>query len=121
MVTEVTEANLRVSLAHGVEETVRCEEASDVLSQMLQEETDEGKLLREINGAVPQLTELFVPGQYVRGTYVLDKEEQIEFSLKLSQFYNTVTLSKLSEGSLVAGCVRTLEDHGYTVSFGIKV
>ena len=123
MVTEVTETHLRVSLPHAVEETVEALEASDVLNALLREDSDgtDDRFLRELHGNPPPLTELYAPGQFVHGTYIEKADSDCQFSLRLAHFYDGILLSKLPEGSLVAGCVRTIEDHGYTISFGAKV
>ena len=123
MVTEVTETHLRVSLPHAVEETVEALEASDVLNVLLSEDGDgtDDRFLRELHGKPPPLTELFAPGQFVHGTYIENTNSDCQFSLRLQHFYRGTILSKLPEGSLVAGCVRTIEDHGFTISFGTKV
>lgn len=119
MVTEVYERHLRVALPLGVEEMVSTEDASDVLSMMLRAD-NEGRRLKQLHGDPHPLTDLFVPGQYVQGSY-LESDEGCRLSLKLSQFYNRMPAVGVREGSRLMGCVRTIEDHGYSLYLGIKV
>lgn len=122
MITEVTDQQLRISLPHGIEASVSPSETSDVLFSWIHEPKSRiGKLLTRLYGSVPPLTDLFAPGQYVYGTYFLNDQQELEFSLRLNKFYDIVSLSKLPVGSRITGSVRSCEDHGYTISLGIKV
>eukprot|EP00210_Caulerpa_lentillifera_P002539 g2436.t1 len=121
MVVEVTSTQLLLSLPHGEEATVEINEASDVINEVLNADSSQSQMLKKLIGDTHDLTEIFIPGQYVHGTFVPDQDNDgVKLSLKLSHFYERVMLSKLAEGSFVCGCIRTIEDHGFAVTFGQK-
>ena len=79
----------------------------------------------------PALTELFQAGQLVRGT-ILSLENQpragasnsksgkktINISLTVSKLNSALTIDSIQSGTPTTACVTSVEDHGYTVSFG---
>jgi rRNA biogenesis protein RRP5 len=93
------------------------------------------------DGAIPDLTQLFSVGQYVRACVIhLSGGEDtpagaangagrdgkkgrkvVECSLRLKKVVGGGGAGLLVEGQVVGACVRSVEDHGYTLSFGIKV
>lgn len=122
MVVEVTSNQLLLSLPNGEEATVEFSEASDVISEIMNSDSRESHTLKTLIGEINDLTEIFIPGQYVRGTFLSNPAtDGVKISLKLSHFYESVMLSKLPEGTFLSGCIRTIEDHGFTLTFGIKV
>ena len=79
----------------------------------------------------PALTELFQAGQLVRGT-ILSLETQpkagasdsksgkktINISLTVSKLNSALTTESIQCGTPTTACVISVEDHGYTVTFG---
>jgi len=87
--------------------------------------------LKEKSQRPPALTELFQAGQLVRGT-ILSLENQpkagasnsksgrktINISLTVSKLNSALTIETIQSGTPTTACVTSMEDHGYTVSFG---
>ena len=87
--------------------------------------------LKEKSQRPPALTELFQADQLVRGT-ILSLENQpkagasnsksgkktINISLTASQLNSALTIESIQSGTPTTACVTSVEDHGYTVSFG---
>lgn len=124
-------------------------QASDVLSLMLKAQAAAANggaprkkgaaLLEAAKGYIPPLTDLFVVGQFVRCVVVeassdaqnvaaaAYKEEggsarvRIYLSLLLKEVQGGLGAEALVEGTALGAVVRSVEDHGYTLSFGIKV
>jgi len=119
MVTEVSNGGLRVSLAHGVEAAVSPEDTSDLMGHMIRD-SEEGRTLKEINRGMPSMTDIFTPGQFVRGTWSVENDEHCKFSLSPELFYDKISASSMTTGSVVVGAIRSVEDHGYALSFGSK-
>eukprot|EP00741_Cyanophora_paradoxa_P002551 tig00000605_g2475.t1 len=72
---------------------------------------------------VPKLADLLYPGQIVRCVVTgLSKEgtsRRVELSMRPGLVNAGLSLSSLHENMGVYGCVKTVEDHGYTISFGV--
>lgn len=49
------------------------------------------------------------------------KSRQLELSLLLKHVCNGLSADGVCEGAALPACVKTVEDHGYTLAFGIKV
>ncbi|KAG2446158.1 hypothetical protein HXX76_000753 [Chlamydomonas incerta] len=141
MVLEVTPRGLVISLPHGLRGHVAPSRASDVLAAMLKAPaggvaaaatTPAAKkaaaLVAAAGGAAPPLTDLFAVGQFVRCVVVDGPEgaaegrsaKHVELSLLLRDVQGQLGPGGLVEGAAVGACVRSMEDHGYTLSFGIK-
>ncbi|EFJ44854.1 rRNA processing protein Rrp5/programmed cell death protein 11 [Volvox carteri f. nagariensis] len=146
MVLEVTPRGLVVSLAHGLRGYVAPNQASDVLALMLKAQKtaaaaaagDRGDvarkkgaaLLEAAGGVVPPLTDLFVVGQFVRGVVMEAptgedtgggrSAKHVALSLLLRDVQGGLGSEAVAEGLALGAVVRSVEDHGYTLSFGIK-
>ncbi|GFR41334.1 hypothetical protein Agub_g2019, partial [Astrephomene gubernaculifera] len=148
MVLEVTPRGLVVSLPNGLRGFVAPNKASDVLALMLKAQAGTASnktaasMLEAAGGAVPPLTDLFVVGQFVRCVVVEgsggQQEQQpaktgaeggsgggrsskhVALSLLLREVQGGLGSGALAEGQALGACVRSVEDHGYTLSFGIK-
>ncbi len=117
-------------------------QASDVLAVMLKGGSNKkaAALTEAAGGTVPPLTDLFAVGQYVRcvvaelreGGKQQDQQQgggggaarssrHVCLSLLLKDVQGALGAEGLADGMVVGACVRSVEDHGYTLSFGIKV
>lgn len=118
-------------------------QASDVLALMLKGGSNKkaAALIEAAGGAVPPLTDLFAVGQYVRcvvaelreggkqqqeqqqggGGGAARSSRHVCLSLLLKDVQGALGAEGLADGVVVGACVRSVEDHGYTLSFGIKV
>lgn len=102
-----------------------CAQASDVLAKA-----------RAESEPLPKLTDLFSTGQLVRGT-ITSLEQQsraqtigskaakgtkksVHLSLAVSKVNSGLSAETLQEGLALAACVTSIEDHGYSLSFGVK-
>jgi len=111
------------------------------MHQLLDAKSKSGALLRAALGpaGVPSVTQLFAPGQFVRAVVTAvhggeDEEEEegggkagkkrarrgVELSLLLKALASGLAADGLQEGMALPACVKTVEDHGYTLVFGIK-
>ncbi|GMJ14782.1 Ribosomal RNA Processing 5 [Hibiscus trionum] len=116
VVAEVNEKDLVISLPGGLRGLVR---AGDVLDSALSNEVEsnEGDFLKNI----------FYPGQLVSCIVlqlVDDKKEtgkrKIWLSLRLSLLHKGFTLDVVQEGMVLTGYVKSIEDHGYILHFGLS-
>ncbi|KAK3250540.1 hypothetical protein CYMTET_40083 [Cymbomonas tetramitiformis] len=143
-VLEVNERDLAISLPHGLRGYVTPDEASDVLAEMIaaspDSESDEesepppkaGRKVaagaaRKLGSAPPSLSELFRPNQIVRCTVIGlstkgkpgKERKRIDLSLRLSTLLKGTEFASFKEGLAMPACVRSVEDHGYVLSFGV--
>ena len=112
---------------------------------MLDDSSKSGAALRRDlpEGTAPALTALFSVGQYVRCCVIslpTDTEQQqgqqqgegqqggsgrkskvAGLSLRLKKVVGGAGVEALQKGQVVPVCVKTVEDHGYTCTFGMKV
>ncbi|KAL0900332.1 hypothetical protein Bca101_084293 [Brassica carinata] len=114
VVTEVNQKDIVISLPGGLRGLVRASEALDFTDFGTEE--DENELLRDI----------FSVGQLVP-CYVLqlddDKKEagkrKIWLSLRLSLLHKGFSLDSFQSGMVVTANVKSVEDHGYILHFGL--
>ena len=89
--------------------------------------------LKSKSQKLPALVDLFHVGQLVRGIIIaLDQQRKagasnsksgkktISLSLQVSKVNSAMTPESLQQHIPVPACVMSVEDHGYTLSFGIK-
>lgn len=91
-------------------------------------------LLAAAGGSLPPLTALFHVGQFVR-CVVLEpaaaeqqgaaaapggRRRMPELSLQLKRLHAGMAADAVAEGVALGACVRSVEDHGYTLGFGIR-
>ncbi|KAL4342371.1 hypothetical protein GQ457_08G016920 [Hibiscus cannabinus] len=116
VVAEVNVKDLVISLPGGLRGLVR---ASDALDSALSNEVEsnEGDFLKN----------LFYPGQLVSCIVLQlddDKKEtgkrKIWLSLRLSLLHKGFTLDAVQEGMVLTGYVKSIEDHGYILHFGLS-
>ncbi|GLI68751.1 hypothetical protein VaNZ11_013243 [Volvox africanus] len=97
-------------------------------------------ILEAVGGAVPALTDLFAVGQFVRCVVAeapppppppppsadnaergkARRNKHVALSLLLRDVQGGMGSEALMEGLVLGAVVRSVEDHGYTLSFGIK-
>ncbi|KAL0817225.1 rRNA biogenesis protein RRP5 isoform X1 [Brassica napus] len=114
VVTEVNQKDIVISLPGGLRGLVRASEALDFTD--FGTEDDENELLRDI----------FSVGQLVP-CFVLqlddDKKEagkrKIWLSLRLSLLHKGFSLDSFQSGMVVTASVKSVEDHGYILHFGL--
>ncbi|WZY95790.1 rRNA biogenesis protein RRP5 [Brassica napus] len=114
VVTEVNQKDIVISLPGGLRGLVRASEALDFTD--FGTEDDENELLRDI----------FSVGQLVP-CFVLqlddDKKEagkrKIWLSLRLSLLHKGFSLDSFQPGMVVTASVKSVEDHGYILHFGL--
>ncbi|XWS56135.1 hypothetical protein CRYUN_Cryun09bG0060500 [Craigia yunnanensis] len=116
VVAEVNEKDLVISLPGGLRGLVR---AADALDSVLNNEVEnnEGNFLKNI----------FYTGQLVSCIVLQlddDKKEtgkrKIWLSLCLSLLHKGFTLDAVQEGMVLTGYVKSIEDHGYILHFGLS-
>lgn len=114
-------------------------QASDLIAEKLEKLKSGGKDAARQATGLPSLSDLFHVGQLVRGV-VLELEQGtskadastdgkeghsrrkgITLSLLVSRLNAGVAHDALVSGVPIAASVRSVEDHGYTLTFGIKV
>lgn len=135
---------------------VDCNQASDVLHHLLDPTSKKGAALRQTlpGGVVPDLTQLFAVGQFVRccvtdlrsggaddatdaqqdqqpqqtkkgqagkGGKPRKKGKHVELTLRLRSVCGGVGPDAIKPGQVLPACIRSVEDHGYIITFGIKV
>ncbi|GMH36053.1 hypothetical protein BSKO_03921 [Bryopsis sp. KO-2023] len=133
MVVDIGPSHLKISLPNGLEGRVHASEASDVHAeayQTLDAEADEHHRGHRYPSNLPPLAALFFVGQFVRCTVTADWEPiedsvnleprmPVALSLVVSKLHEGLLSKSLREGMLIGGCIRSVEDHGYTVALGL--
>ncbi|KAJ9541321.1 hypothetical protein OSB04_027827, partial [Centaurea solstitialis] len=116
IITEVNEKDLVVSLPGGLRGLVRVSEAIDPLLHDEVKGDSEGDLLSAI----------YTVGQLVSCIVLQlddDKKEKgkrkIWLSLRLALLHSSFTLDTLQEGMVINAYVKSIEDHGYMLHFGV--
>lgn len=117
VVSEVNEKDLVVSLPGGLRGLVRAADAFDPVLNTEDNVENEENLLPTI----------FHTGQLVACVVLHlddDKKEsgkrKIWLSLRLSMLHTGFTLDSVQEGMVLAGYVKSVEDHGYILHFGLS-
>ncbi len=138
---------LIISLPHGLRGHVAFKDASDVLATQEGPKSTNSKGNK--NQATPgqaELSELFHVGQLIRccvsrlrdGTSAADaaaasttpgkkgaktptnNRKRVDLTLHVSKVNSGLGADSVREGAALPACVKSVEDHGYLVSFGIK-
>ncbi|KAL4578244.1 hypothetical protein LXL04_014364 [Taraxacum kok-saghyz] len=118
VISEVNEKDLEVSLPGGLRGLVRASEAIDPLLHDGMEGDTEDEVLSAI----------FTVGQLVSCIVLKlddDKKEKekgkhkIWLSMRLSLLHSSFTLDTIQEGMVVSAYVKSIEDHGYMLHFGV--
>ncbi|XP_021893902.1 rRNA biogenesis protein RRP5 isoform X2 [Carica papaya] len=115
VVAEVNEKDLVISLPGGLRGLVRvCDAFDPVLDNGIKD--GEGSLLPAV----------FSPGQLVSCVVLQldgDKKESVKrkiwLSLRLSLLHKGLTLDAVQEGMVLTAYVKSIEDHGYILHFGL--
>lgn len=118
MITEISPTSMAVSLPHGLRGTVILENASDYIPRGAD----------ALGTKSFHLNAYFTLGSYVRCSVVnvvgqeSEKREKkkIFLSTKVSSLNKGLGRDAVREGSCLTACVKSVEDHGYIVDFGIK-
>jgi rRNA biogenesis protein RRP5 len=124
IVSEVTAKDLIVALPHGLRGHVSAAEASDLLQERMQANAKAGVAP---DTGLPSLSQLFAPGQHIVTTIIklgdgdgAKARKRIELSARLKYTNAGLTPSSLKPGMVISACVKSVEDHGYTLSLAIK-
>jgi len=142
VIAEVNSKDLVISLPGGLRGIVTAYEASDSLSElqsiMLSTAQDviikkklHKKEISESRNETGNLSikDLFTVGQLVpcvvckleRGEEdgAIKSSKKIWLSLRLSLLHKGLTIDAVQEGMVMMACVKSVEDHGYVLSFGL--
>lgn len=114
VITEVNSKDLVISLPGGLRGFVHAEDASDVLA-------DNGD---KVSFSLPKALHV---GQLVSCVVMQvddDKGEEkgrkrVRLSLRLSVLYKCLTLEAIQDGMVLIAQVKSVEDHGYILQFGV--
>lgn len=116
MVTEIRRTNLTVSLPHGLQGRVILENVSDHLGHG---DTFGGKDERHLN-------QYFCLGSYVRCCVVKvwgrdgeNTKKKIDLATKVSLVNKGLRREAVCDGACLSGSVKSVEDHGYIIDFGV--
>jgi rRNA biogenesis protein RRP5 len=120
MITEIRATEMTISLAHGLKGRVLLENASDSIPR--------GAGVTGAGSNVSfHLNTYFSLGSYVRCSIVKVTGKQdnqnrrsIDLSTRVSDVNKGLRSDALCEGTCISGCVKSVEDHGYLIDFGIK-
>ncbi|KAI3518805.1 hypothetical protein L1887_07619 [Cichorium endivia] len=121
VVSEVNDKDLEVSLPGGLRGLVRASEAIDPLLHDEMEVDTEDDVLSSIY-TVGQLVSCIVL-QLDDDKKEKEKEKgkhKIWLSLRLSMLHSSFTLDILQEGMVISAYVKSIEDHGYMLHFGVN-
>eukprot|EP00238_Polyblepharides_amylifera_P004209 CAMPEP_0196596010 /NCGR_PEP_ID=MMETSP1081-20130531/83629_1 /TAXON_ID=36882 /ORGANISM="Pyramimonas amylifera, Strain CCMP720" /LENGTH=235 /DNA_ID=CAMNT_0041920817 /DNA_START=52 /DNA_END=756 /DNA_ORIENTATION=+ len=143
VVHDVSKRDLTISLPHGLRGFVTFSETSDVVSELLEAEgaksdsdsdAEDTALVstksKYAASNLPSLSDLFNKGQLVQ--CVVDKlgsekgsskrnssNKRIDLSLRLSKVLHGLDSVSLQADTMYSACVRSVEDHGFILSFGV--
>lgn len=119
VISEVNEKDLEVSLPGGLRGLVR---ASEAIDPQLHDEM-------EVDTEDEVLSSIYSVGQLVSCIVLkLDNDDKKEkekgkhkiwLSLRLSLLHSNFTLDILQEGMVISAYVKSIEDHGYMLHFGV--
>lgn len=113
IITEIHATDLVVSLPHGLRGTVLLENVSDHFAKR---DSAGGKDTRHLN-------QYFVVGSYVRCSVVKvsgqNGKKRIDLATKVSIVNKGLRREAVCIGGCVTGCVKSVEDHGYIIDFGV--
>lgn len=143
VIAEVNSKDLVISLPGGLRGIVTADEASDYLSELqsimpsttqdviIKKKTLHGKEISKSRNEIGNLSieDLFTVGQLVpcvvcrlgRGeeNETIKDSKRICLSLRLSLLHKGLTIEAVQDGMVMMACVKSVEDHGYVLSFGL--
>lgn len=143
VIAEVNSRDLVISLPGGLRGIVTADEASDYLSELqsimpsttqdaiIKRKTLHGKEILKSRNEFGNLSinDLFTVGQLVpcvvcrlgRGEENETRKDskRICLSLRLSLLHKGLTIDAVQDGMVMMACVKSVEDHGYVLSFGL--
>lgn len=115
VIVEVNEKDIVISLPGGLRGLVRADEAVDAVVDMNDEDAEDSFL-----------SSLFHVGQLVSCIVLQVDEDKTEMgkrkawlSLRLSLLYKGFSLEIVEEGMVLTAYVKSIEDHGYLLHFGL--
>ena len=126
-VKQVNELDLTVSLPNGLNAYLSLREVSDIMSELVDayiNADDDDSDEENDSDDLPKLSDLFSPGQLIRGVVIsLDKKnnkKRIELSMRPSLFNKPLqsVAKKDLKGLAVHGSVKSIEDHGVVIALG---
>ncbi|KAK9062384.1 hypothetical protein SSX86_019570 [Deinandra increscens subsp. villosa] len=116
VISEVNEKDLVVSLPGGLRGLVRASEAIDPLLHEEMEGDTEGEALSAVY-MVGQLVSCIV--LQLDGDKKEKGKHRVWLSLRLALLHSSLTLDTLQEGMVLSAYVKSIEDHGYMLHFGV--
>ncbi|KAL4538228.1 hypothetical protein Ndes2526B_g03454 [Nannochloris sp. 'desiccata'] len=144
-VVEILAKELIISLPHGLRGHVAFKESSDILATAeAPKNTNSHKANKQqATAGQAQLSELFHVGQFVRCCVTRLREgtdtdtpttpgsssgkkgtsnnrKRVDLSLHVSKVNSGLGADSVREGAALPACVKSVEDHGYLVTFGIR-
>lgn len=119
-VKEINDLYISVSLPHNFKGHLKITQITDTLLDRLENEFGE----EEENDDIPDLEQFLSVGQMVP-CCVLDHERKgnshiVQVTTRESYVNSHLTFRSLKKGMSVYGSIKSIEDHGYIVSLGIK-
>ncbi|XP_062503604.1 protein RRP5 homolog isoform X2 [Corticium candelabrum] len=135
-VREVGEHDVTVSLPAGLSGFIHASDISTTFSDRLQQARDKAATVEQINDKdddndeeieddVPNFSDILNVGSLVR-CYVQNiksspnKHHRIQLSTEPGLVNSMLKSSCVQEGLVLSGCVTSVEEHGYIMSFGIE-
>ncbi|KAJ3136886.1 rRNA biogenesis protein rrp5 [Geranomyces variabilis] len=137
VIKEINDLDIAISLPDQLTGYVSITEISDYVTQQVEKAAGDDDESDAEDVSVPELQELFTVGQTVACAITALEHEaapgsgddaakaaagrkRIALSLKPATVNANLSASELIEGLMIAASVRSEEDHGYVVSFGIE-
>ncbi|KAL8246480.1 hypothetical protein R6Q59_007696 [Mikania micrantha] len=116
VISEVNEKDLVVSLPGGIRGLVRASEAIDPLLHDAMKGATDGDVLSAVY-MVGQLVSCIV--LHLDGDKKEKGKHRIWLSLRLALLHSSFTLDTLQEGMVISAYVKSIEDHGFMLHFGV--
>jgi len=115
-IREIRDLELVVSLPNNLLGFIKITDISDIITDVLSKP-------ESVENVVTDLSQLFYIGQIVRCVVKNIEREQkskrIELSMLPSLLNKGITIDNLADGSILFGCIKSIEDHGYLIYFGL--
>lgn len=117
-VTKVKDFKMHLTLPSGLTGVVPITEVTDTLSELLASKVDDE------DDVLPKMSAFFKPGQLVPCVIkALEEREKgnkknVVLSLRPSLLNQNLAIGNITPGMAIHGSVKSVEDHGYIISFG---
>lgn len=114
-VMQIGEVDVVVSLPNGMRGVLALREVSDNLSQAV-----DRFLADEADVSLPELSDLFSIGMFIRCVILDVSGTKVELSLRPALINRSIKSTELRQGITLQGSLSSIEDHGYIVDMGIE-